>query len=32
MLLMGKLVRASNTIMDFVGTVIGEALHNASRV
>ena len=31
MLLMGKLVRASNTIMDFVGTVIGEALHNAGR-
>jgi acetyl esterase len=30
MLLTGKLVRASNVVMDFVATVIGEALHRGT--
>ena len=30
MLLHGKLVRASNTILDFVGAAIGQALHHPS--
>ncbi len=30
MLLMGKLVRASNVIVDFIAAVIGEALHHGS--
>lgn len=32
MLLQGKLVRASNTIVDFVGAAIGQALHHAAAV
>lgn len=30
MLLMGKLVRASNVMIDFIGAVIGEALHHGT--
>ena len=30
MLLMGRLVRASNTILDFVGAAIGQALHHGT--
>lgn len=32
MLLMGRLVRASNTVIDFVATAMGEALHHGTPV